>query len=186
MKKEFSVYEKIRGHFLLARLNVGGIFARSVVWIFRFSAEEGAAGLILNRPTGKSLETCLPEFAGTPQGSVPVFEGGPVDGERLCFLLRSRDALSGNSTVRLGATAEEIRGAIYSPGARAYAFIGRAEWAPGQLEDEIARGTWMRARMDEKAWDAGGSADFWRRLAAKIRKPEAELMLFAPEHLEEN
>lgn len=181
-----GIYEKIRGHFLLARLNVKGVFARSVVWIYAFSESAGARGVILNRPLEKTLGTCSPNFAGTPLGEIPVFEGGPVGVNQLCFVLRSRAEPNGNYSIRLGVRAEEILDSIHNPGVRAYGFAGRAEWARGQLEDEIARGTWMRVRMDAAAWDAGGRIEFWRRLVAKIRRPEAALMLIAPADVGDN
>ena len=181
-----KIYTEIEGHFLLARLNVKGIFARSVVWVVEFSEGKGARGFILNRPTGKTLGVCSPNFAGTPLGDVPVLEGGPVGSGQLCFVLRSRASADGKHHVRVGVRTEEIRDVIFNPGVRAYGFVGRAEWAPGQLEDEISRNTWMRMRMDADAWDAGGAEDFWRRLVAKIRKPEAELMLSAPSDLAAN
>lgn len=181
-----GIYTKIEGHFLLARLNVKGIFARSVVWIVEFCKEKGARGFILNRPTGKTLATCSPNFAGTPLGEIPVMEGGPVGTGQLCFVLRSRVSVDGTHNVRVGVRTEEIRDVIFNPGVRAYGFVGRAEWASGQLENEISRNTWMRVRMDPNAWDAGGAEDFWRRLAARIRKPEAALMLRAPADLSAN
>lgn len=181
-----SLYEKIRGHFLLSRLNVKGIFARSVVWIYEFSEKSGARGLILNRPIGRTLGECAPVFAGTSSGSVPVFEGGPVEPGKLCFLIRSRVGTDGNYSVRVGVRLEEVRDVFFNPGVCVYGFAGRAEWARGQLENEIARGTWMRAKMDPKIWDRFSGEEFWRQLVAKIRKPECELMLRAPEDLSQN
>lgn len=186
MKFNAKMYDRVRGHFLLARLNVKGIFARSVVWVFEFSEKKGARGLILNKPLGKKLASCAPTFAGTPLSEIPVYEGGPVEFDRLCFLLRSRMGADGNIAVRVGATAEEIRDVIYNPGVRVYGFAGRAEWEPGQLEDELLRNTWLRVRMDVEEWEKGRPEDLWRRLAAKTKKPEAELMLRAPENLNDN
>lgn len=181
-----DIYEKVCGHFLLARLNVKGIFERAVVWIYEFSKSTGAHGLILNRPTSRRLDACAPAFAGTPMGAVPVFEGGPVESAMLCFVLRSREALSGGHSIRVGVPPEEILDEIHKPGVRAYGFVGHAEWTRGQLESEIAHGAWMRVRMDAAAWDAGGSGEFWSRLVAKIRRPEAELLLRAPAELRDN
>lgn len=186
MKKDSGLYAKVEGHFLLARLNVRGIFARSVVWVYEFSEKKGAKGLILNRPIGRNLGSCIPTFSGTPLSEIPVFEGGPVNADRLCFLMRSRTSVSGKGRIKLGISPEEIRASIYNPGVRVYGFAGRAEWVPGQLENEIRRGTWMRVRMDVDAWDEGGSLDFWKRLVSKIRKTEAELMLRAPKNLSDN
>lgn len=176
----------VEGHFLLARLNVKGIFARSVVWIVEFSKEKGARGFILNRPTGRTLGLCSPNFSGTAEGEVPIFEGGPVGEGQLCFVARSRAMPDGNHNVRVGVRIEEIRSVMFNPGVRVYGFVGRAEWAPGQLEDEIACGTWMRVRMNADVWDAGGKENFWRTLVSRIRRPEADLMLCAPRDLAEN
>ncbi len=186
-KASGNLYEEVCGHFLVARLNVRGIFARSVVWIYRFSEKEGASGLILNRPLGKSLASCAPAFAGTAEGNVPVFDGGPVDKQRLCFVVRSFSDFRVHHSVRVGAALEEVHNRIFNPGVRVYGFAGRAEWARGQLESEIAAGTWMRVRMDAGAWSAGGGKNFWRSMVAKLRRrPEASLMLLSPENLEDN
>lgn len=181
-----KIYTDIEGHFLLARLNVKGIFARSVVWIVEFSKEKGARGFILNRPMNRTLAACSPNFSGTPLGEIPMLEGGPVGVGQLCFVLRSRATADGNHNVRVGVRTEEIRDVIFNPGVRVYGFVGRAEWAPGQLENEIASGTWMRVRMNADTWDAGGAESFWRKLVEKIRRPEAALMLCAPADLSAN
>lgn len=186
MSGEKDIYEKVRGHFLLARLNVKGIFRRSVVWIYEFSEAAGASGFILNRPLEKTLASCAPFFSGTPLGNVPVFEGGPVGTRQLCFVMRSREALNGNHSVRVGVSKEELLDAVHKPGVNAYGFAGRAEWARGQLENELECGVWLRSRMDSAAWDAGGGEEFWRRLVQKSRRPESALMLRAPDDIADN
>ena len=182
-----NIYEEVCGHFLVARLSVRGIFERSVVWIYRFSEKDGASGLILNRPLGKTLASCSPVFAGTAEGSVPMFDGGPVDKQRLCFVVRSFSDFRVHHSVRVGATLEDVHDRIFNPGVRVYGFVGRAEWSSGQLENELSAGAWIRVRMDANAWNAGGSEDFWRSMVAKLRRrPEAALMLRAPENLDDN
>lgn len=186
MANEPNFYEKYEGHFLVARLNVRGTFSRSVVWLFDFSKEKGATGIIVNRPTGKNIGQCLSNFSGTPAGEVPVFDGGPVDSHKIAFLLRRRDFFSGNTHVKLGCSAEELADEISAPGVRAYGIAGHASWVPGQLEYELSCNVWFRAQMDAAIWDAGGGLVFWRRLVEKHGGVEAELMLRAPEDLSKN
>jgi len=56
-------------------------FRRSILFITRHEKEEGAFGVILNRPCGQTLGEC----SDPPEQlrDVPVFEGGPVEREQL-------------------------------------------------------------------------------------------------------
>ncbi len=55
-------------------------FLRSVVYLLRHD-EEGAIGLILNRPTHTSIGELLEQLSGEPvENELPVYYGGPVDG----------------------------------------------------------------------------------------------------------
>jgi len=185
-EKKPNFYESIEGHFLVARLNVRGIFSHSVVWVFEFSKEKGASGIIVNRPTNLTAGQCLSNYSGTAIGGVPVFEGGPVEDHNIRFCLRSRDFFTGFTSVRYGVSAEELCEKVSAPGSRAYGFAGRAEWLPGQLEFEMSRHLWIRAKMDATLWDAGGGRIFLRRLVQKIGGTTGELMLRAPENLSQN
>lgn len=175
-----EIYGKVRGKFLVARLHTGGIFNRSVVWIPFFGKNEGAHGVIVNLPLGKSLGHCDPRFAGTPMADVPMFNGGPVDEERLSFLLRFPPAADGVTASQYCSDGNVLRDAVLKPGVRAYAFAGCAEWSPGQLEGELANGFWYIAGADDEIWRAGGKIEFWRRLMRKIDAPGAFAASFAP------
>ena len=55
-----------------------GAFARTVVQLLQHSADDGALGLVLNRPTGTPLADVLPGWALLAPDPLMVFEGGPV------------------------------------------------------------------------------------------------------------
>lgn len=188
MKLENSdaIYEKVCGNFLLARLNVRGIFERSVVWISRFSRDEGAQGLILNAPMGKRMGECSPTFAGTPFARIPMHIGGPVEEMRLAVLASIRNLITGDRMIQLGLPPDRIRDLINEPAARLFAFAGMASWAPKQLEDELAAGTWLVVRADFFAWENNPGRGLWHELLKKNKKLEAQLMLRAPAQLNEN
>ncbi len=125
-------------------------FSHTVVLVLR-SDENGAIGVILNRPTTLEPAKVFPELAaniGTYTGK--LFRGGPVAPTRLLFLVRGLAAatvegpeiiakvfLSGNpdslpDIVRLADGTNELR-----------MYAGHAEWVPGQLDREIAAGGWQ-------------------------------------------
>lgn len=181
-----KIYEKVCGNFLLARLNVRGIFERSVVWISHFTRDEGAHGLILNAPMGKVLGECSPAFAGTPFARIPMHVGGPVDEMRLTVLACIRNLITGDRVVQFGLSPDRIRDLINDNAARLFAFAGTAAWAPNQLEDELAAGTWLVVRADFPEWENNAGRDLWAALLKKNKKLDARLMLRAPRNLNEN
>lgn len=181
-----AIYEKVCGNFLLARLNVRGIFERSVVWISRFSRDEGARGLILNAPMGKLMGECSPTFAGTAFARIPMHIGGPVDEMRLSVLACIQNLITGDRMIQLGLPPDRIRDLANDISARLFAFAGMASWAPKQLEDELASGTWLVVRADFAAWENNSGRELWNALLKKNKKLDAQLMLRAPLNLNEN
>ena len=61
-------------------------FRRTVIFMATHSAE-GAMGVVLNRPTRRTLGTVNGSFAYTPLAEVPVFIGGPVQPEQLMLVV---------------------------------------------------------------------------------------------------
>jgi len=118
-------------------------FARTVVFILSHDGD-GSFGLALNRPLDASLFDVL-ESPGAGAERLPVLRGGPVQPDMLQFLahdLRTgRELLPG---VSVGGDLDELLGHVRAGGAvRAYA--GYAGWSGGQLEREIAEGSWIVA-----------------------------------------
>lgn len=128
-------------------------FHRTVVLMLDHT-DDGALGLVLNRPTDLVAGEAIPGDLGdalTP-GDV-VHQGGPVQPEAVIVLADFEDT-SLAATVVFGTVG------IVDPGADASglgdvvrairAFGGYAGWSGGQLEQEIADEAWI---------DAGGIAD---------------------------
>jgi putative transcriptional regulator len=122
-------------------------FAQTVVLLADYS-DEGAMGIIVNRPTALELEQILPEVEALQGREDLVYLGGPVNRQQILLLVRTRDPPSGAIRVfadlYLSATLEPLEMAVQPgekfEGFRAYA--GYAGWGPGQLENEIRRGDW--------------------------------------------
>lgn len=107
-------------------------FIHTVVYVYAHQEEEGAAGVVLNRPTDEPTVSHLPEWRSVLAPPPTVFWGGPVAGESGVVLLADGDQ------VRL---AEELEPP--NPPVRARLFVGQAGWGPGQLEAELDEGAWL-------------------------------------------
>ena len=125
-------------------------FARSVVLVLRRD-DNGTLGVVLNRVTSlrpidvfPELSPALAAYPGT------LFRGGPAGAARVLFLVTGLAAavvqgpeiledlfLSGDFE-QLPEIASLAEGPM---GLRVFA--GHAEWTPGQLEREIAAGSWQ-------------------------------------------
>ncbi|HXF68148.1 MAG TPA: YqgE/AlgH family protein [Burkholderiales bacterium] len=142
-------------HFLIAMPNmVDPHFARTLTFICEHN-EQGALGLVVNRPIEMNLHTLLEQVSIPPVGeafkSVPVHFGGPVQVDR-GFVLHSplgqwQSTLAVSSEIGL-TTSKDILQAVArgeGPG-KMLVTLGYAGWAPGQLEQELAQNAWLTVR----------------------------------------
>lgn len=138
-----------RGRLLVASPTlVDPNFHRAVVLMLEHS-EEGALGVILNRPSGTAAADALPPpLADLLPGEEPVHEGGPVQPEAVILLADFTD------TSRAAGVAVGSVGIVDPNGdiegldefvTTVRAFGGYAGWSGGQLEQEIAEEAWIDA-----------------------------------------
>ena len=127
-------------------------FRRTVVLLLQVDPEDGALGLVLNRPTGTDVAQVLPDWADLAAQPRLVFAGGPVSPTSAICLGRRRldsavlaaySALEGVpgemvGTVDLDAPPHELVRML----AGVRIFAGYAGWSPGQLEAEIEQDAW--------------------------------------------
>jgi putative transcriptional regulator len=139
-------------------------FARSVIYLCAHS-EEGAMGIVLNRPARKvnfsellvQLEVIAPDEAirlPAQAGTVQVLKGGPVETGR-GFVLHSNDFFIDNSTlpidstVSLTATIDILRAIAKGTGPdHAVLALGYSGWSAGQLETEMQHNGWLNCPAD--------------------------------------
>ncbi|MCA9058645.1 MAG: YqgE/AlgH family protein [Planctomycetaceae bacterium] len=125
-------------------------FYRSVVLMLEHT-EEGAMGLVVNKPSGITVETALNEQMTDVKCETPVFLGGPVERSAL-FVLHNSPILGKQDEQILpglylagshDSFEEVVRAGTQSSGpANFRVFCGYAGWGGGQLEGELARGDW--------------------------------------------
>ena len=153
-KKE-SGFVSMADQFLMAMPSqTSDIFEGGVVYICEHS-EEGALGLLLNRPTDLSVEQLLERLELEVNTDLPaqtVFYGGPVQTDR-GFVLHHPSGHYRSSVV-LGDMALTTSRDVLEDLARGegpeqvFITLGYAGWSAGQLEQEMAANAWLNVNAD--------------------------------------
>jgi putative transcriptional regulator len=131
-------------------------FARTVVLLCRHS-EEGAFGLVVNRPmltSGRVVISLDPPVS--TERELQVWIGGPVEPERSWMLVGDEppdDDETGGlrvaSGLYLSASPELLRRSLDpSPPPRTRLVVGYSGWGPGQLEQELRASAWLLSEVD--------------------------------------
>lgn len=154
-------------------------FDRTVVLLLAYG-EEGALGLVLNRPSHMEVAEPLPQWGHLAAEPAVLFLGGPVQHEAvICLARQSGPARSGAeadgmkqvtpgvSTVDLEQDPESVAGRL----GPVRMFAGYAGWAAGQLEGEMSAGAWwpVEARPEDAfTLDPGR---LWRDVLRRQKPP---------------
>jgi putative transcriptional regulator len=139
-------------------------FRRTVVLITEHN-EEGAAGLVLNRPSLVEVAAAVPQLEELVEEDEQVWVGGPVEPAAVVVLAEFDDDAEPAVPILDGigfAALDEGAEAIAAVTRRRRVFAGYAGWGGGQLEAELERDDWILepARPDDVfAEDADG---LWR------------------------
>ena len=117
-------------------------FRRAVLFISAHDPNDGALGIIINRPLDKQVADLVDETPPEGLADVPVFLGGPVGKNQLMFAAlewEKGEGLKFNHNVAFEQSSEvasQKRSSIC-------AFIGYAGWGAGQLEAEMEQKAWL-------------------------------------------
>jgi putative transcriptional regulator len=172
----------IVGKLLIAEPMLGDPnFDRTVVLMVEHT-DDGALGVVLNRPTDLEVGAVLSEWAELAATPTVLYLGGPVEQNGVLALARRRGdgkQLPGWSPVigdvgtidlhlepvDLAAEVEAVR-----------FFAGYAGWGPGQLESELEEGAWLV--VDARADDvfAADPDVMWRSV---LRRQQGKVSMLA-------
>ena len=145
-------------------------FERTVVFVLEHD-EDGALGIVLNRPTVTSVGDVLADWVGVVASPTLVFGGGPVEPQAVVGLALARvdaDVAGQQGSGRIRTVdpnadprdvAEEVEAARL--------FAGYAGWAPGQLEDELASDAWLVVDAQPTDVVDDEPAALWSRVLAR-------------------
>jgi len=177
--------DSLRGKLLLA----GPVlkdpnFDRTVVLITEHT-EEGAMGLVLNRPSEAALDEAVPDLAWVADGDDPVFVGGPVAPTGVIVLAEWTDPAQAVVLVEddLGFVPgdAEDTDALAAAISRARVYAGHAGWGPGQLEAELAEEAWIvEAPLREELFSAEPET-LWSAVLRRMGREFALLSTMPPD-----
>ncbi len=161
--------KSLQAYLLIAADELAEPFTRSVVLLIRHN-EDGALGLILNRPTSATLKDAWERLNDTPcRRDEPIYLGGPCEGPLV--VLHTDDRLM---------EVEVLPGLYFCAGKEKLEtlaartdqqpirfFAGYSGWSPGQLESELAQGSWavMPAKLEHVF---GPDDELWNRVQRQV------------------
>jgi len=126
-------------------------FARTVIFMIEHT-DDGALGVVLNRPTGAELVEALPDWSRVATEPAVAFLGGPVQVQEAVIGLARVGELPDDEevdawqplfgtvgTVDLGADPHDVGLDLVA----VRVFAGYAGWGARQLDTELARHDWF-------------------------------------------
>jgi len=160
----------LRGRLLVAAPSLADPnFARAVVLVLDHGPD-GAVGIVLNRPSDAAVADPLPAWRDVVAEPRVLFVGGPVAGDTAIGLGAAAtgsedggfdplDVDVGVGTVDLSRDPSEV------PLEELRVFCGYAGWSEGQLESELAEGSWVVAAVTPQDDVFGADPDeLWARV----------------------
>ncbi len=140
-------------------------FRRSVVLLCEHH-EHSSLGFILNKSINMNINELLPDF---PYFDAEVFYGGPVQTDTLHYLHNVGNILEGSVQVTrgvwLGGNFEELQFLITQQLIQPHNIrflVGYAGWSAGQLQEEMAYGSWVKGEMDPNYLFNTNPAELWQ------------------------
>jgi putative transcriptional regulator len=179
--------ESTRGRLLVASPMLGDPnFERTVVFMLEHG-DEGAVGVVLNRPTEVEVEAPLEDWRRLTSFPMVVFVGGPVSRESVIALARIGDGKPAPDAftqihdsigaLDLTADADLVGGAIDD----LRIFAGYAGWGPGQLEGELEEAAWFVVDALPSDPFTAAPDDLWPTVLRRQPGPLRRYALFPPD-----
>ncbi len=131
-------------------------------------------GVIVNRPTGRSLASLFPEHAPSKMVRDPVYFGGPMLRQAIFAVVRT-DHTPGSGSIRMmkelflatqGTVVDHI--IEETPNSARY-YVGYVAWRPGELRIEIDRGLWYVLDADPEVVFRRDPSGLWEELFRRAR-----------------
>jgi putative transcriptional regulator len=151
-----GINDKLIPGFLVAPPPMGDPNFDHTLVLMALHDENGSLGFVINRKSNLTLHALLKELEMEPVAADrPVLVGGPVSGSTGFVLyeheenqplsagveVTPRVSLSPSRDVLAAAARGDIKG-------RFELILGYSGWGPGQLQEEIHRGSWLYADFD--------------------------------------
>jgi len=163
-------------------------FMHTVVLIIQHTAE-GAYGLVINRPASITVDKLMPDHPLLGREKFPIFAGGPVGLDTLQFVHRAGDEVPGGLDLGdglfLGGELDALSKFLVDSGEKAQRFVrmivGYSGWGGGQLDHELATGSWLPAALDPDWLFHADPQATWRRVIRSLGGEAAGLENLPPD-----
>ncbi len=159
--------DSLKGQLLLASPALFDPNFRRAVVLVTEHTDEGAAGLVLNRPSETAVADAVPDLLPLVSDEERVYVGGPVQESAVLVLAEFEDPeeaallvvddvgfLPGDGDFDLLAGATR----------RVRVFAGYAGWGPGQLEAELEESSWILGSSRAPELFPEPEDDLWARV----------------------
>ena len=154
--------ETLSGKLLIASPSMPDYFHRTVILVVEHS-EEGAFGLVLNRPSETTVGEASPELAELIGDEHLLHVGGPVQPNAVTAVAEHSDP--GDATKLIVGSVGMVDLDDLPEVHRLRVFAGYAGWSAGQLDGELEQDAWIveEAHPD----DPFGDGDLWSDVLAR-------------------
>jgi putative transcriptional regulator len=163
--------ESLAGKLLIASPSMSDYFHRTVILVVEHS-EEGAFGLVLNRPSETKVGEASPELAELIGAEHLLFVGGPVQPNAVTAVGEHADPGDASKLIVGGVGMVDLDEPPEL--SRLRVFVGYAGWSAGQLDGELEQEAWIVE--DVHPDDPFAEGDLW---AAVLNRKGGEYTLLA-------
>src|SRR2546421_761453 len=175
-----SVFAQEDAMILIAHPAFRDLEYRQTVLIAAPAPNGGHVGVILNRPTRRSLGSLFPEHEPSKKVLDPVFYGGPFSRGALVALVHAHDSPGAGSVplmkdLFLAFRANTIDHVIETTPNEARYYVGYVGWRPGELRSEIDRGLWSVVDADVEMVFRKDTEGLWEELLQSTRRIRASV-----------
>lgn len=152
---------------------------RHSVLIAAPTANGGHIGVIINRPTKRTLSSLFPEHEPSKKVVEPVFFGGPFSTSALVAVVRGEKSPGTGSllimaNLHLAINVNTIDKIIEERPNDARYYVGYVGWRPGELRREIDRGLWYVVNPDANTVFRKDTDHIWEELLRSARQINAQ------------
>jgi putative transcriptional regulator len=159
-------------------------FTRTVVLLCKHSEEQGAFGLVVNRPlvaTGRVVVNLDPPVSTDRE--LEVWVGGPVEQYRSWILVAGPEGEQEITVpvadgLYLSTSPDLLRRLLEpDPPAQARLVVGYSGWGPGQLEAELQASSWLLSDVDRDLIFSTPPEEMWERAIRRLGADPALLQM---------
>ena len=179
--------DSLAGSLLLAHPAMQDPNFRRAVVLLSAHDDEGALGVVLNRPMEKSLGELDESFDVGNISGVPIYAGGPVQTDRLLICGISMHDDGEGLRLHFGIEPSKAEDLLtqYGDQVEIRAFMGHSGLSAGQLENELGQNTWAVSEIPGDLLRRDPDESMWRGVISMV-SPEWRLLAEAPDHPELN